>query len=378
MSAAPAYALYGPETQDPNHPIFELNFEETSTPVTQYDALHFDSRHGWDFEDRDGYECANVATYDANDNLEMLVEFEQSKDYLSAASGSTFRINDHWGQENEGPYANYPPRDCGNELHNDPNNSRWAPSGEDHFPHYNMMMAEMNGDPVTIYRDGVVDATLTADLTAELVNTDCDRGYWTPGDEPGELVLWWDADFPEHAMEGGDPLNCGGGGNEPVPVARMFFPFLASNMGVCISDMDAPGGQTCSGMTEPPGPFFATPDEDVAVGPFTPTPLHSSLADHDDLTAVSSPQSTSTQSFTVGLSDVPAGSATLRVSMKRVGANATTVMVTSEGTSCQFPPTTSFAVYTCLVSTDGVATVQVSRSGGKTGLSVGWIELEVA
>lgn len=247
-----ARALYGPEPSNLDVQ-FQILFQEGGTGAPKYDTLTFPvtpGPTGWDFEDRDGYECANVAQYDEQGNLLLLFDFEQSKDYLNAAgTGNVFEINDKYGAEAGDPQFPVPPnlvRDCGNELHNDPNNSRWAPSGEDHFPHY--ITSHQTVEPVQFYKDGVPWLTLPG-----IINADCDRGYWTPGDEPGEIVLWWDVDGPTNAhMDGGAPLNCGGGATEPVPVARGFAAFMAPNIGVCISDMDLPNGQRCSGMTQPP------------------------------------------------------------------------------------------------------------------------------
>jgi hypothetical protein len=251
LVAVPAIALVGPEP--PSSPDeFSIVFEEVTRPRTEYERLDFSAAQGWDFEDRDGYECANVARYDGAGNLLMLLDFEQSRDYLTGLDGGTFRINDRGGVEPGDAGNPNVFRDCGNEVPGPPGNSRWMPSGEDHFPHISL-----GHDPEThgvrVYLDGQVDPVATDSLNGMLFNDECARGYWTPGDEPGELVLWWDRDFPENAHHDGSfPLDCGGGGAEPVAVARAHFAYLAPNVGVCILDHDLAEGQRCSGMTEPP------------------------------------------------------------------------------------------------------------------------------
>jgi hypothetical protein len=248
--ATASTAIGVPGVDPPSVPEdFDLVFEEVTQPRTFYDILPFERADGWDFGDREGYQCAFIERFDASGNLLFKLEFEISEFYTSAPSGETFRINDRGGAETgEGGFPPAPGDICGAPA----GEGAWVPSGEDHFPHMSEGASpETHG--VRLYVDGFVDPVATDTLNAGLTNADCDRGYWTPGDEERELVLWWDLDFPENGHEDGShPLDCGGGGDAPFAVARLYFAELADNAGVCILDHDVPGGRVCTGMVEPP------------------------------------------------------------------------------------------------------------------------------
>jgi hypothetical protein len=243
--AQPASAVPGP---DPAGSLtsWDFNLEEIGTnPVLLYEVLHFERSAGWDYGDREGYQCSFVERFDAAGGMEFALELERAVNYVPG-----IRIN----TRSDGGTGNGESHPTGDICGSPAGQGSWVPSGEDHFPH---MTA--HADPAThgvrLYRDGVLDAAITNDLNAMLTNADCDRGYWTPGDEPNELVLWWDADFPENGhSDGTQPLDCGGGGQEPAAVARMYFRNLAPNIGVCILDHDRPSGARCSGMTAPQPP----------------------------------------------------------------------------------------------------------------------------
>jgi hypothetical protein len=212
---------------------------------TIYDRVFFTRADGWDFGDREGYRCAFVERFDAQGNLLFKVEFEQNLDYPVPMS-----ILDHGGMETgDGGVPHNPTDICGSVP--GVNENRWlhTPATEDHFPHHTHQHLFVNG---------VEDPTALIDLHRD----DCSRGYWTPGDEPGEAILWWDEDFPEHTHPGSDPLPCGGGGEEPEAVAHMLVIPVAANAGVCTHDeLD---GSRCAGM--------------VAGQPTTPTDHESTVS----------------------------------------------------------------------------------------------------
>jgi hypothetical protein len=278
----PASSLPGPVDQGDS---FTIVAEETTRPVTVYDRLDF-SGATWDFGDRDGYECVNIELHAPDGTKLAQIDFEQSKDYVTLGSGGggpgeqvVFRWNDRNGAETgEGPGAGIPPLPCGNEVPGPPGNSRWTPSGEDHFPHFHLAADDTTHGLDMFTTDPALEPLIEAaedELLAGLVNDSCDRFYPTPGDEPGEIVLWWDVDFPENGHhDGTDPLDCGGGGGEPVAVGRAYFAFLAPSVGVCILDHDKADGAWCSGVVLPePSPSPTTPPPSPSpTKPPTPSP----------------------------------------------------------------------------------------------------------
>jgi hypothetical protein len=233
---------------------FTFAFEETTSPVTVYDTASFARADGWDFGDREGYQCGLLELFDGTD-LKLLGEYEINEDY-DPSGPSVFRVNDENGLENNDganpvPFPNPIPSEYGaigsakggfDVCGAGPGQGSWESSGEDHFPHY----AESHIDhaPLQIYQDDEVWRELP-----DLVNEDCDNAYWSPGDEQKEIVLWWDEDGPTHAQEG-EPLDCpGSGSGEPIAVMRFFVKYMDPDIGVCIHDDDAPGDHVCSGNT---------------------------------------------------------------------------------------------------------------------------------
>lgn len=230
----PATALPGPDPADAPAE-FSIDLEEQNTG-TVYDRLFFTRTAGWDFGDREAYRCAFVERFDAQGNLLFKIEIEQNLDYPVPS-----RINDHDGLETgEGGVPPLPNDICGSSP--GVNDNRWLhnPPTEDHFPHHTHQH---------LFVDGVEDTTAYLDLHRD----DCARGYWTPGDQAGEAILWWDEDGPQHTHPDGPPLPCGGGNQEPLAVARMLVIPVAANAGVCTHDeID---GSRCAGLTAPqPGP----------------------------------------------------------------------------------------------------------------------------
>jgi hypothetical protein len=227
-----AQAVPGPE---PGSPDFDIIVEETQgapEPHDQYSLTTYDTADGWDFGDRAGYRCAWVEFFQAGAEL-MQVHYE-----LVAGYSVPIRINDRFGEEgSEQENADL----CGDGIGGDQGDTVF--DGSDHFPH---------GTALTFSQNGVQIAEVDYALKEP---GGCDKGYWTPGDEPGEAWLWWDDDGPQETMPGmGD---CAGGSGEPSPVARAYVKNLAPGISVCTED--ALNGDICLGDPTPlPGATHAS------------------------------------------------------------------------------------------------------------------------
>ena len=262
-----ASALVGPEPDsDPVTIIFkELN------GGPEYDRIVFDRTENaagfrWDFRDREAYRCADMEGF-VGDELVLRLEFEQETNY-DIDNPPGFQINDRGGVEH-GDGSNPPfPADadpCGTDVGGGPERNRWLHTTEDHFPHY--LVGHTAEAPVTIYVDGLPVETL------DLRRDQCNDWYWTPGDEPGEVVGWQDPDGPTHNHPGSPVLPCNGGENEPFAALRGFFILESPRAGVCIADeLD---GDRCFGLTSPPEPEptpTATPSCGKRGCDYTPPP----------------------------------------------------------------------------------------------------------
>ena len=198
------------------------------------DTTRFDPATGWDFGDRDGYFCAWVEHF--SDRLDFTVHYARVTTE-SGGYGNFRQINDRNGVEGQQGR-------CGREDATANANGPIAPgfvcgdiclatyNDEDHFAH---------GVSLVFYRDG-----------AEFDRIDypamCGQMYWTDGDEPGEVILWWDEDGAADTMPG--MSDCPGGPGEPVPVVRAMVLDLAPGVGVCTEGSD--GMKQCSfDETEP-------------------------------------------------------------------------------------------------------------------------------
>ena len=189
------------------HRDFEIFFRDIPTHEVLY-RVPFAVSQGWDFGDRAGYSCAWAEHYTSG-ALDFVAAFDRVGDY------SALEVNDRYGHESQNVCA-----PGGQDGH--------APfDGVDHHPH---------GTTITVYRDGLEIAAL------DLEQGRCDKGYWSPGDEPGEAWLWWDADGPTETMPG--LADCSGGPGEPVPVLRAMVTVPGPGITVCTADrMD---GDMCS------------------------------------------------------------------------------------------------------------------------------------
>lgn len=221
-------ALVGPEPGSQDFSVFVVGLNDVG-PDDNIDSQPFDTATGWDFGDRFHYKCAAIEHF-TDGVLDFQLDIERVGQVPDKPSNYV-KISDQGGKESEGQGTSI---SCGG------GQTPLVFDGTDHFPHHTHLH---------FFRDGVEFEML------DLHRDDCAKGYWTPGDEPGEAWLWWDADGPEHTHPGGPPLGCGGLGAEPVAVARAFVSFRAPGIGVCTHD-DLDGSMCVDNL--PPAPEFAT------------------------------------------------------------------------------------------------------------------------
>ena len=204
--------------------IFVNEVEGAPLPKDTYATTRFEIDDGWDFGDRASYSCAWVEFFDNADEL-FEVHYELVTDYPVPA-----QINDKFGAESEG--TGVADSQCGDGVSDV--DVPVLHDNSDHFPH---------GTALTFYRNAQKIAEIDYRLNDDNM---CDKGYWTPGNQPGEAWLWWDEDGPaEHAP--GMALDCGGGGGEPVAVVRATARHLSAGIGVCTED--TLNGGECRGLT---------------------------------------------------------------------------------------------------------------------------------
>lgn len=217
LGSPSASGIPGPDPQPYAASGFQLIFKDLDTGE-KVSSLRFERSDGWDFGDRAAYGCTWVEFFRARHEV-FEIHFER------VTGTGWLQINDKYGPEVEGG-----PSDplCGDGLRGP--TEVW--DGTDHFPH---------GTQIDFYRRGEPLVTLNLNRV-----TECDPGYWVPGDEPGEAWLWWDDDGPTN--DGHHELDCGGGPIEPVPVVRAIVKHVARGIGYCTRDHL--GGDTC---TEPTG-----------------------------------------------------------------------------------------------------------------------------
>jgi len=214
--ALPVLAVPGPE---PGGRDIEISFRDPATRKF-IDFVEFDTATGWDGGGRLAYRCAWVEHFTSG-GLDFSVNFLRT-DYAAV-------INDD-GITDTGP---------GNSCAVPEQQATF--DGSDHFPH---------GTSLVFYRGGVEFDRIDLDRG-------CARGYWTPGDEPGEAWLWWDDDGPQDLTVEGDGL-CDGGPGEPVAVARATVQDVAPGLAVCTLDRNE--GDLCDGLpTTTPPPTTTTP-----------------------------------------------------------------------------------------------------------------------
>lgn len=225
-----ATAVPGPDTDiGPAVEFFDINVNEilaAPLPHDLYSSTRFLTADGWDFGDRHAYHCAWVEFF--RDGAVLFeVHYELVADYPVPVE-----INDRNGWELADPEI--APL-CGDGV-GPGENSAPLHDGSDHFPHGTALDFYLNDAQIATIDYGLVEPG------------GCDRGYWTPGDEPGEAWLWWDEDGPLN--DGHHDLDCGGGAGEPVAVVRAYVQHMTPGVGVCTED--SLDGDQCTGVTSPP------------------------------------------------------------------------------------------------------------------------------
>ncbi|MCI0545220.1 MAG: hypothetical protein L0Z49_12390 [Actinobacteria bacterium] len=144
----------------------------------------------------------------------------------------------------------------------------------DHFPHADATGA---GD-IAVYQDFDHDGFFVEfhriDYSSPAADTDgiCGPSYWTPGNGPGEALLWWDEDGPS-SPDGHSSLNCdpATGPGEPVAVARTTVELFHPDLIVCT--LDPINGDVCSGELEPPPAPTGPTGPTAPTGPTGPVPV---------------------------------------------------------------------------------------------------------
>lgn len=194
-----------------------------------YDMLDFTrSTPGWDFGDREAYRCAFVEYFGAGGNLLFAINFERIRTPEIVANPYAVMLNDRGGMERSDPQGSGrrsrgsrgPLTPIGSDDLCGSGRGLSVPfDGTDHFPHGTMLEFTRNGNPL---------------VDLHLHRNHCAKGYWTPGDEPGEAWLWWDEDGPTN--DGHGDLNCSGGPGEPRAVVRAWVERLAPSVAVCTED----------------------------------------------------------------------------------------------------------------------------------------------
>ena len=218
----------GPE----NRGDFDIFVDEVQGLNREYDRTTYDTAQGWDFGDRAAYACAFVEHFTGG-ALDFEMHLELFDDYPAP-----IEINDRNGQESqEGTFT------CGDGIGKGTNLVYSEAEYGDHFPH---------GTDLVFYRDvdgdGFVDDEFARIVYSE---TPCGQAYWTPGNEAGEAVLWWDEDGAADQLEHGDGL-CGGGPGEAIAVAVTDIQDVAAGVGYCV--LDSMDGDLCVGVTAEPSP----------------------------------------------------------------------------------------------------------------------------
>lgn len=244
---SPGNALYGP---DPDWVPSEFSIVLSGqppgdAPLDRFDQLEFNRSGGWDFGDREGYECATVEYVEAG---AVTFELTFERVLVPGQDANYVEINDRGGVEESDPQAPNPGPGfdhCGLPAGVGQFNPRLA-DGTDHFPHHTMMTFSRGGSDFT-----------TLDLTRD----DCAKGYWVPGDQAGEAWLWWDEDGPRN--DGHRDLDCGGGPVEAVPVLRLWV--TKADEGVSFCSMDSLDGDMCSDQLPDDDPPPATEAHDSRV-----------------------------------------------------------------------------------------------------------------
>lgn len=279
LLASPALAVPSDDTTGPEPPVvdahgvvknwFNIEITAANLPlghqndpgvIKERRVEHFEMIDGWDFGDRAAYSCAWVEYFQGTDE-KFEVHFDAVSDYPNFVE-----INDRWGREaNDGdPIYTFPNlrafcQATSSAQYTDVVNpktgavtKRFFHDGTDHFPH---MIHD--GDGIQFYQDGQPMLDPQGDpVFMPLQQPSCSKLYYVPGDEPGEVWLWWDEDGPtfSHGPGEGD-LNCGGGPLEPVALIRVGVSQADPDVGWCTVSMHE---QQCYNAEPPPTPIMFT------------------------------------------------------------------------------------------------------------------------
>ncbi|MGH2375827.1 MAG: hypothetical protein ACRDIC_20440 [bacterium] len=149
-----------------------------------FDSVPFvPANPGWDFGDREAYSCAFMEYMDTTPSVLAYVEFERI-DGLTQPNGSPYVIVIDKGDGPEtsdgnppGPGALQTGAACGTVGHGGA-----VFDGSDHFPHF-----------TTMHPGGLhfLDAATGVEFAAlSLTRGECNKAYYSPGNEAGEAILW--------------------------------------------------------------------------------------------------------------------------------------------------------------------------------------------
>lgn len=228
--------------------------DNTTFTVTSSDQS---VRDGWDFGDREAYQCAYVEHF--TDGVQDFEIHYQMVDPYPVATSGTPQITDVQGAEQQSTSL------CGEgAVLGDGLAGGIAFDDTDHHPH---------GTSLVFYRDQDSDGRIDPMTADEFARVDypllCGTHYWVPGDEAGEAWLWIDPDGATDSEPGlGD---CPGGVGEPYAAARAKVLNLASGVAYCVTDRME--GDLCEGLSPPaPTPIELGSGTSVLTCPDASTP----------------------------------------------------------------------------------------------------------
>lgn len=241
----------------------------TTSTIKETATDRFELADGWDFGDRSAYSCAWVEYFQGSNE-----KFELTYHAVSNYPGA-LQINDKFGDELEGPAGELASvktlcweNDATIVVDSKGNTkATFLADGTDHFPH---MIHP--GDGLYFYQDGAPMLDPQGDpVFIDLQQPDCAKLYWVPGDDPGEVWLWWDEDGPtfSHGPGEGD-LGCGGGPNEPVALIQLKPRHADSDVGYCVQAMDEL--TNCFNNEPPPTPVQLGSGKSVLTCPDSTAP----------------------------------------------------------------------------------------------------------
>jgi hypothetical protein len=288
LLAVPALAVPNDDSTGPEgvgssgQSFFQITETAANVPIGQQNnagvikekkTFQFSLADGWDFGDRAAYTCAWLE-YFQGQNEKFEVSILTVSDYPNFTE-----VNDKYGDElrDDDPVAGYPNLKDFCRIENDltpvtnpktgVTKMEFFHDGTDHFPH--MIHA---GDGIYFYQNGLPMLDAQGDpVVLDLAQTDCQKLYFTPGDEPGEAWLWWDEDGPTFSHGPGEgELNCNGGPMEPVAITRYGVRLADPDIGYCTVSMHE---QQCFNAEPPPMPMELMSGKSILTCPDASTPV---------------------------------------------------------------------------------------------------------